>query len=149
MTHETRHLAFLIIAAYAGVAAAKDPKHKTDDDQLVDELTAGTEPICDTVYDVKLTARDGTTRSDTLDACEGKLSLTLLEYNDLESPRYSSRRQGDKLIFHASESGRAGKLTIDGVIRRGRVAATIVWSKPDGQTEKYQLRGKQCPYPCF
>jgi hypothetical protein len=132
-------------------AQAQDPKQKASaqDDAIVDELTRDTEPICDSVFNVKLTAKDGSKRDDTLDICDGKLSLTLLEDNDFESPRYSSRQKGDKLIFHASASGKSGKLTVAGVIRGSAVAASIVWRKPSGQSERYELRGKHCPYPCF
>jgi hypothetical protein len=119
------------------------------EDELLTTLDRETKPICTSVFDVKLTGKDGNKRSDTLDTCDGKLSLELLEENDFESPRYSSHRQGDELTFRAKASGKAGRITIVGTIRGSVVSGTIVWLKPSGQSERYQLKGKHCPYPCL
>jgi hypothetical protein len=113
-------------------------------------LLMGGHAGADEVFEIHVTAADGSSYQDVLMLCDGELFTELLHKRGFDSPRYSIWSTGEREGFRATLHGRLGRIIFSGVIDLdGVVTGSMEWTKKSGKLMRLTYRGDQILSPCL
>jgi hypothetical protein len=102
------------------------------------------------VFEIHVTADDGSSYQDVLMLCNGELFTDLLHKRGFDSPHYSIWSRGDREGFRATLHGRLGRIIFSGLIDLdGGVTGSMEWTKKSGKLMRLTYRGDQILSPCL